>query len=155
MEKKFNLNFLKSYITFGEFETNSVLNNIYIPEPHELESASKKNSKKEYIIDNKKLIVKMYSKRYLTFLESTICYICGLQGSFFLLQQRNIKDKVTPENSAHFNLYAKDILNKNNGNIILMTVDHFIPISKGGKNFKENLKTCCHFCNVSKGDSIK
>lgn len=37
--------------------------------------------------------------------------------------------------------------NKNN-----LTIDHLIPKSKGGQNTWENLVTCCHKCNVKKGD---
>lgn len=38
-------------------------------------------------------------------------------------------EKVTPEN---------------------VTLDHFIPLSKGGKHSKDNLKTCCLICNAVK-----
>ncbi|MCX9012191.1 MAG: HNH endonuclease signature motif containing protein [Candidatus Methanoperedens sp.] len=31
-----------------------------------------------------------------------------------------------------------------------VTLDHFIPQSKGGKHSKENLKTCCFICNSIK-----
>jgi len=30
------------------------------------------------------------------------------------------------------------------------TIDHFIPKSKGGNDFKDNLKTCCFMCNSIK-----
>lgn len=32
------------------------------------------------------------------------------------------------------------------------TIDHVIPISRGGKNTRENLVLACHFCNKRKGD---
>lgn len=33
-----------------------------------------------------------------------------------------------------------------------LTMDHLIPRSKGGENTWTNLVTCCHDCNVLKGD---
>jgi 5-methylcytosine-specific restriction endonuclease McrA len=33
-----------------------------------------------------------------------------------------------------------------------LTLDHVIPRSKGGNNEWDNLITCCHSCNVLKGD---
>lgn len=35
-----------------------------------------------------------------------------------------------------------------------LTIDHFIPLSKGGTNDKENLWTLCNKCNNEKGDQI-
>lgn len=34
------------------------------------------------------------------------------------------------------------------------TVDHFIPISKGGTNTRENLVASCHNCNEKKNDAM-
>jgi hypothetical protein len=33
-----------------------------------------------------------------------------------------------------------------------LTLDHLKPHSKGGTNAPENLVTCCHKCNCSRGD---
>jgi 5-methylcytosine-specific restriction endonuclease McrA len=38
------------------------------------------------------------------------------------------------------------------GNNSDLTIDHVIPKSKNGSNTWENLVTCCHRCNVKKGD---
>jgi 5-methylcytosine-specific restriction endonuclease McrA len=35
-----------------------------------------------------------------------------------------------------------------------LTLDHVIPISKGGGNSWENLSTCCQQCNWNKGDNL-
>lgn len=81
--------------------------------------------------------------KYRTFLKNKNCYICGLKGSFFAIE----KDKRNKTNICTLNLYG---INKNNEEI-LMTIDHIKPLSKGGKNELDNLKTCCYICNLKKG----
>lgn len=36
-----------------------------------------------------------------------------------------------------------------------LTIDHIIPVSKGGKNEIKNYQTLCFDCNTSKSDSIR
>lgn len=36
----------------------------------------------------------------------------------------------------------------------LLTLDHLVPRSKGGKNTLENLRPCCNRCNVEKANKI-
>lgn len=36
----------------------------------------------------------------------------------------------------------------------LRTIDHVIPISKGGDSSIDNLRICCYPCNIEKSDSI-
>ncbi len=38
---------------------------------------------------------------------------------------------------------------------VLLTIDHILPLSKGGKNGLYNLQVCCNFCNHSKGNRIE
>jgi len=33
-----------------------------------------------------------------------------------------------------------------------LTIDHVVPVSKGGRHIDSNLVTCCNSCNLSKGD---
>jgi len=35
---------------------------------------------------------------------------------------------------------------------VVLEVDHIVPISKGGKTCKPNLRTLCKECNIGKGD---
>lgn len=85
------------------------------------------------------------SLRYMLFYQKgTKCACCGKVGTHFKL----CGDPNT--NRRHFNLYADDGT--------LMTKDHIIPKSKGGKDNVDNLQTMCTVCNSKKGnqcDEIK
>jgi tRNA-binding EMAP/Myf-like protein len=85
----------------------------------------------------------MASTRYQVFNRSLVCAVCGLAGSLFLLERQENHQ----EGTAHFNLYAED-----DGDLILMTKDHILPFSKGGRGFK-NYQTMCEPCNAMKSSS--
>jgi len=88
--------------------------------------------------------VKISSKRLIVFKKSVKCVKCGLEGLFFA------KEKIEGHTSYHLNLYAvKD------GEEILMTKDHIIPLSKNGQNTLSNLQTMCCICNLEKGDTLE
>jgi hypothetical protein len=92
-------------------------------------------------------LVRMNSLRYHTFKKSIKCVNCGIEGKYFALEQNmNIKEG----NCYHFNLYAIN----NNGEEVLMTKDHILPVSKGGKDYIDNLQTMCTFCNFEKDNNI-
>ena len=38
---------------------------------------------------------------------------------------------------------------------VILGVDHIIPVSKGGSDEEENLRTACWSCNMGKGDWLK
>lgn len=86
--------------------------------------------------------IKMASQRYQLFaLKGVACVSCGVKGSFFA------KEKLKDETVYHFNLYSiKD------GIEILMTKDHIIPKSLGGKDNLSNYQTMCKICNEKKGN---
>ena len=46
-----------------------------------------------------------------------------------------------------------DKLKQSEGN--LLTVDHILPLSKGGKNGLYNLQVCCYDCNWRKGNELE
>ena len=73
------------------------------------------------------------------------CVSCRIEGSIFLKQKHN--DDIR---RWHLNLYAKE----SNGNLILMTRDHIIPISRGGKDILSNLQTMCQDCNGIKSNRL-
>lgn len=91
--------------------------------------------------------VAMGSHRYQLFLEKGIeCIECGLKGKYFALE-RGFGDN---PNRFHFNLYGVN----DAGDEILMTKDHILPRSAGGRNVISNYQTMCCICNQNKSDRI-
>ena len=90
------------------------------------------------------------SQRYRLFKKKGCeCVICGIKGQFFAKEQHKCNLN-NINNKYHLNLYA---INKF-GDEILMTKDHIIPKSKGGKNGLKNLQVLCEKCNSRKGNRI-
>lgn len=93
--------------------------------------------------------VKMSKRRYSLFLEKgTKCVACGIEGSYFALERDPSHGGTKTKYIYHFNLYAvtKD------GVEVLMTKDHILPVSKGGKDGLYNLQPMCLHCNNAKGN---
>ena len=87
--------------------------------------------------------IKTTSQRYqLFFTKGMRCVNCGIEGRFFA------KEKTLNDQRYHLNLYAVNAI----GQEVLMTKDHIIPKSKGGKNKLENYQTMCMVCNAKKGN---
>ena len=85
------------------------------------------------------------SLRYFTFKkDNCTCTCCGLKGAFFA------KEKFPRDKRYHLNLYAID----DEGNEVLMTKDHHIPVAKGGSDHLSNLFTMCAPCNHAKGSKL-
>jgi len=81
------------------------------------------------------------SHRYDLFDRNRTCVACGRTGIVMRLQ----KDWCNADSTkAHFNLY--------DCNGVLMTVDHIVPKSKGGKDDIANYQTMCRPCNAKKGN---
>lgn len=87
--------------------------------------------------------VKISSQRYLLFKENKRCVVCGLEGKFLAIEKSEPEIK-----KYHINMYG---INEN-GDEILMTKDHIIPRSKGGKDIHSNYQTMCRVCNSNKGN---
>lgn len=90
--------------------------------------------------------VKGNSLRLRTFITyGPTCYMCGITGTYFKLtlnQGGNAGSR-----AYHINLYATDAA----GVEVLMTQDHVIPLSQGGKDHISNTRTACYTCNFNKG----
>jgi len=118
----------EKYIRIGIFQINEVLPFIG-------------PNKKEYLNQ----IVNMNSQRYELFKEKGCnCVKYGLVGTHFALERQSNHDKY------HFNLYGVT----ENGEEMLMTKDHILPKSMGGKNHLSNYQTMCFKCNIKKGNTI-
>jgi len=91
-------------------------------------------------------MVKMYSQRYQLFASKGVeCVHCGLVGVFFGLEKI-----INQEGDRyHFNLYGI-----RDGQDMLITKDHIIPKSKGGKNSLSNYQVMCYACNSDKSNNI-
>jgi 5-methylcytosine-specific restriction endonuclease McrA len=102
--------------------------------------ARKKPRQKAVFLDEE---VGVDSMRLNTFRRSPRCAGCGLRPRFFAVE------KTMGENDRfHLNLYGID----DNGDEVLMTCDHVIPSSKGGRNSMVNTQTMCYPCNARKKD---
>lgn len=70
-------------------------------------------------------------------------------------RNKNKRRKVGPDRRAA--IYARDgnrcveCGEKDKGQL---TLDHIIPVSKGGSSRDENLQTMCRRCNVAKGNKL-
>ena len=71
------------------------------------------------------------------------CCCCGIKGTKFILTQ------IYKQHRPTIKLYGEC-----NGKLILMTIDHIVPISLGGKNSQSNYQTMCDSCNNRKANNI-
>jgi len=100
--------------------------------------------RKWFEFGGQKYAVHVSGLRLSTFkIHGVVCQLCGVAGTHFKLQRSKGQPK---DCHHHFNLYA------NCGT--LMTQDHVIPRSKGGRNSLENSQTLCEKCNSTKGDKL-
>ena len=102
-------------------------------------SKGQKNSENTIQVDG--YDVYTHSLRYMTFYQKgCTCVACGKQGTHFTLDESSETDT-----RRHFNLRAEDGT--------LMTKDHILPKSKGGRDHISNMQTMCVDCNKAKGNS--
>lgn len=127
MTKKYSIN--EVFTLIGE----DILNT-----PHY--SKGQKNSENTIQVDG--YDVYTHSLRYMTFYQKgCTCSVCGKVGTHFTLDKSSGEDN----NRYHFNLRADDGT--------LMTRDHILPKSKGGRDHISNMQTMCTHCNKAKGNS--
>lgn len=93
------------------------------------------------------LHIKVNTLRLRCFAKSIACASCGITGSLFRIEKA-ANDKQS--GSPHLNLYARQ-----GDELILMTRDHIIPLSRGGPDHLSNLQTYCYLCNEKKSNHIQ
>lgn len=93
------------------------------------------------------VIVKMSSQRYVVFQNSLKCCKCGLVGVYFAAEKTRGSRQ---DSTYHLNLYAVN----EHGKEVLMTKDHILPRSLGGKDEHSNYQTMCVRCNNKKGNKL-
>ena len=102
-----------------------------------------KNKRYSYV-DIRGDIINGNSQRFQTFFTKGLkCACCGIEGKYFA------KEKDPNAARYHLNLYAVNEA----GEEVLMTKDHIIPWSKGGKDDVSNYQTMCEKCNKNKSNS--
>lgn len=129
----------RTYLRIGVFKPEDIL-----------PFSGKGVEKKEYLGE----MVRMTSQRYELFKEKGMtCVKCGLVGTFFALEKPSHKnpDGEYHTKSFHFNLYGID----KDGKEVMLTKDHILPKSKGGKSCLENYQTMCSSCNWEKGNKVE
>jgi len=88
--------------------------------------------------------VRIGTPRLLTYKKGIVCKNCGVGGKYFAIESP--LGKYVP----HLNLYGID----SQGNEVMLTSDHIIPKSRGGKKGVSNRQCLCIKCNSNKGSSI-
>ena len=79
-------------------------------------------------------------------------------------QRQTRQNEIKEERSKMTNSLRYDILKRDNFRCqicgssaqdgVKLHVDHIIPVSKGGKTIKSNLRTLCERCNLGKSDKM-
>lgn len=101
--------------------------------------------KKNALVELDGDLIKGNSQRYQVFFTKGLkCTCCGIEGKYF------VKEKNKNTRSYHLNLYGID----ENGKEVLITKDHIIPKSKGGRDNLDNYQTMCIRCNQAKADKL-
>lgn len=97
--------------------------------------------------------VNVTPRRYRVFKKSLTCCICKCEASLCVLDLKVNKRNRKPLNPsiAMFNFYGFN----NFGELFMLTMDHIVPSSRGGKNGMYNLQTMCNLCNQEKGNSVE
>lgn len=93
------------------------------------------------------VMVKMTSQRYVVFQKSLTCCKCGVEGKYFAAETTRGSRRDT---TYHLNLYG---INQH-GHEVLMTKDHILPRSLGGRDEHSNYQTMCVRCNNKKGNKL-
>jgi 5-methylcytosine-specific restriction endonuclease McrA len=101
--------------------------------------------KNKYLTDSEKAIL----RRYIQLRERSKKYNVEIISpkDFFTFVQYSIENYF----SCHYCKKPLKIKSKTKYYLDSLSIDHKIPITRGGKSTFENLCVCCHLCNIIKG----
>lgn len=160
MFKKSKITTNTRYIRIAKLSIDDVLKHVFTHEVryslrskgHSYHSKEWKSASKHLytiIINGKIKVISIPtgSHRYQLFVtKGTKCVNCGIEGKYFAIE----RGKGDNPNKFHLNLYG---INKH-GREVMITKDHIIPRSKGGKNILSNYQPMCIHCNQKKADKL-
>jgi len=132
----------KNLVVLAKYPIDDILP--IILEAHKTRGKKKWQGSHIFYADDHPINMRVASFRLVSIALNPQCVICGLQGQEY---QINI---FRDQTQGHFNLYG---LNKH-GHYTLLTRDHVIPKSRGGKGSLHNSQTLCTHCNGFKADKI-
>lgn len=96
-----------------------------------------------FIVNGEQYKINVDSTRVRLFKNNRTCVRCGIVGNIFAIDNQITR----PNKNPHLNLYH---YNPETKEYIMMTKDHVIPDSKGGKDHLSNLQCMCEECNERK-----
>lgn len=93
--------------------------------------------------------VHINKRKYKIFSKSLRCAECGVEPEFACLDVWKETEQFNPR-PATFNFYGFS-----HGDLFMMTIDHVLPLHKGGTWAIGNLQSMCNYCNWKKGSRVK
>lgn len=99
--------------------------------------------------------VGLSSKRLLTIAKETCCGECKVTATFAAIERNNHRKTKAgnsinrPDTGWHVNIYGVK-----NGEPVMLTRDHIIPLSLNGPDTLENSQTLCKQCNGKKASKV-
>lgn len=119
---------------------------------------TRNSSKKSILLEHGEIryrVGKKHSKLRL-FKNHRKCVSCGRVGNIFVLDRQEGHKKVTVHHNIHSNIHLNLYCHnpEKGDNYVLMTQDHIIPKSCGGRTHPSNLQPMCVHCNRDKKDIV-
>ena len=107
-------------------------------------SKTKAKHRQKININDKQINVSINHSKYSMVKDKGFdCICCGITANKIYIEIDNMK-------SAHVNFY-----HSSEDKEIMLTRDHIIPRSKGGKDIQSNIQPMCEICNQKKADKIE
>lgn len=119
---------------------------------------SRGSSKKSILLkyDGKKYRISLGHSKFRLFKKHRKCVSCGRVGNIFVLDRQEGHKKITVYHKKHSNIHLNLYCHypEDGENYVLMTQDHIIPKSCGGRTHVSNLQPMCVHCNRAKKNIV-